>query len=337
MHENFLIKLIRKKSKTFLLFLLFCFYVVTCILLTEVILVFLKPAPIFYRIEITERDSKYTLSPNPKLVYVPKANVGEANIYGHRGAAYPFKKDQKKRIVFMGDSVVDGIWVPTQNRFTDILNDQLGEEYEVINLGVSGYNLVQTIEYFNELGIKFFPDYVFVGVCANDLEKISGELYQFDAAINKIRKNSFYKEYYTIKNKLERALLSFNIYRYIKLFFSSSSDDTFYNSFPQELNREEINGAIRQIKLLSEKYSFKVIFTFLPQLTSKNEREKIAYLESVVVTSNLDWLNLSNYSGDFDKESYKKSLLFDRWHFNTKGHQVVAGLLSDYIKNGGLE
>ena len=93
-------------------------HIFVLLIAVEIILRVTKSIPLFYKIDLFSFGAEYELSSNPKLIYVPKFNSGEFNTYGHRGTAFPFKKIDKKRIVVMGDSVVEGFGVGVKDRFT---------------------------------------------------------------------------------------------------------------------------------------------------------------------------------------------------------------------------
>lgn len=108
--------------------------------ITELLTFFFLPAPLFRKINVTTLGREYMLSPNKTLIYEPKPGGGEFNKYGYRGKEFAYERNKKKRIVFIGDSVVEGIGVKPHERFTELLNNKLGNGFEVINLGVSGYS-----------------------------------------------------------------------------------------------------------------------------------------------------------------------------------------------------
>ena len=55
--------------------LLFAFSIIVCLVLIEFLLYFFHPAPSFLKITIRSYGAEYLLSPNRKLVYVPKPNT----------------------------------------------------------------------------------------------------------------------------------------------------------------------------------------------------------------------------------------------------------------------
>jgi lysophospholipase L1-like esterase len=315
----------------------FCVYIFVLLILAEIVLHFVKPAPSFFKIDILSYGAPYTLSTNPKLIYVPKPYSGPFNAYGQRGKAFPFKKSEKSRIVFMGDSTVEGLGVSPEERFTDILSKKLGDTYEVINLGVLGYNLLQEAEYLKLLGVKFSPDYVFWGITYNDSILASREIWQLDKVMNETKKNSFYMHYYTVQNKLENLLMASNFYRYFKYYFAGYSRESFLDSVFYVLSDEEIKGLLKEIKSLANRNNFKVIFIFLPTNTDLFA-DKAASLRSAIKGSGITYLDLDDYFNSADKKDKKKNLFLrnDPCHLGVDGNKTVAEILYESIKNHSL-
>ncbi len=84
------------------------------------------------------------------------------NKFGMRDKEYSLEKPRDKtRIVAMGDSFTFGEGVPYGRRFSDILEAE-GSDTEVLNLGVPGYGLDQTLQMFHFHGRHFEPDAVLI-------------------------------------------------------------------------------------------------------------------------------------------------------------------------------
>jgi lysophospholipase L1-like esterase len=78
------------------------------------------------------------------------------------------KSPTSYRIITLGDSFTFGLYVDTENNWTEKLEDLLNEKcinskiskYEVINLGVHGYDIRYVFERFKKRGIKYNPDLI---------------------------------------------------------------------------------------------------------------------------------------------------------------------------------
>ncbi|MFH1770955.1 MAG: GDSL-type esterase/lipase family protein [archaeon] len=92
------------------------------------------------------------------------------NSKGLRDKEYDYEKDSSvKRILFFGDSHVWGYGLNNSDRFSEILEKKLGEDYEVINMGVTGYSTDQEFLLLRDEGLKYNPNVVVLVFYANDL------------------------------------------------------------------------------------------------------------------------------------------------------------------------
>ncbi len=111
------------------------------------------------------------------------------NKNGFRDVEHGPKK--KKRIAFLGDSFVWGFDVESNERMTEYLQKRL-PDWEIINMGVSGYSTDQELILIEKWFDYFKPDIVFLVYCDNDWPGNStNNMY------------SYYKPYFTFTgNKL---------------------------------------------------------------------------------------------------------------------------------------
>ncbi len=142
---------------------------------------------IFYGIPSSEMNhfslskSKY-YQRDDEIKFVPRKNIRgvhnkkgsfsstfQTNSRGLRDKEYKLDKTEGiKRIVVLGDSFTWGYGVNNNEIYTERLESILPNT-EVINLGVTAYQLRQEITYFKREGIKYHPDIVIVGFCLNDI------------------------------------------------------------------------------------------------------------------------------------------------------------------------
>lgn len=119
-------------------------------------------------------------SPDPDIGYVNKPNFGS---YAHgtiriRTDPYGFRwnghrllpnKSDKKRIVYMGDSVMWGVGIAdAANTIPGMVQQRLGDDYEVINAGVVGYSTLQEWRFLEKIVAPLDPDEVVINWCYND-------------------------------------------------------------------------------------------------------------------------------------------------------------------------
>jgi lysophospholipase L1-like esterase len=138
---------------------------------------------IFYDMEM----SRYALtlksdSPNPLIGHHHKPN-SEAHLMGvdlringdgFRDDDYPVEKREKRRIMFLGDSLTLGWGVEKEDTFEHHLEQALDtlSPSEVINLGTGNYNTTQEVNLFLDKGLKYQPDQVVLFYFINDAEPV---------------------------------------------------------------------------------------------------------------------------------------------------------------------
>lgn len=142
-----------------------------------------------------DRALRYELKPNLKTRYENYEVI--TNSAGFRGREYHVQKEKGSyRIVVIGDSVAFGKFVSEAtlaSRLELALNNFCPKKkFEVLNMGVEGYNSVQELEMLKVKGLKYNPDLVIVYYCFNDPD---------------------YPEYYFKKNFINRhSLLARYVY-----------------------------------------------------------------------------------------------------------------------------
>lgn len=97
------------------------------------------------------------------------------------------------RIITLGDSFTYGLYVNTSDNYPEQLEDQLNQQnhcskinkFEVINLGVEGYDIEYAIRRFKDRGIKYHPNLVIWFLKRDDFEQITELIYSEAAQITK--------------------------------------------------------------------------------------------------------------------------------------------------------
>ncbi len=119
-------------------------------------------------------------SDNPGLVYElrPGAHISDTiriNADGFRDYEFSTEKPEGVyRIVVLGDSITFG-WLQRQEEiYPKLLEAKLnataapGRRFEVYNMGVGGYHAGQELELLRAKALRYQPDLIIVGYCAND-------------------------------------------------------------------------------------------------------------------------------------------------------------------------
>lgn len=133
---------------------------------------------------------RYELKPNTKTTY--ENQEVEINSDGFRNRECTLQKlENTYRIVVLGDSVAFGRFNPPTDNLARRLEVALKKicpqnNFEVLNMGVEGYDTIQEEEMLKVKALKYNPDMVIVYYCLNDPD---------------------YPEYYFEKNFFNRHLL----------------------------------------------------------------------------------------------------------------------------------
>jgi lysophospholipase L1-like esterase len=102
----------------------------------------------------------------------------KTNSFGFRGREITLAKPAGVfRILMLGDSITYGNSVNWDETFSYRLEERLNNtraapRFQVLNLGVSGYNTSQELATLRELGLKFAPDVIVLNVCLNDSDPV---------------------------------------------------------------------------------------------------------------------------------------------------------------------
>jgi len=124
-----------------------------------------------------EPKSGWTLMPERTIVFRKEGySKTTSNSFGFRGAAYSkIKPPGVYRIAALGDSFTEGLQVDEENTFCNVLERELnknaapGRKFEVLNFGVSHYNLAQEYIRMKELAMDFHPDLVIMEARPNSI------------------------------------------------------------------------------------------------------------------------------------------------------------------------
>ncbi|MGH9868173.1 MAG: alginate O-acetyltransferase AlgX-related protein [Candidatus Polarisedimenticolia bacterium] len=144
-----------------------------CLMAAELIVRQVRPRPL----EAASMWPDGTLRHIPSFSHVYArpgfSNRVSYNALGLRGPDVPPEPDVTvPRVLFLGDSFVEGKQVGDSKVLTAVLSDLArgaGHPLEVINAGVSGYGTAEEILLWDRLGTELRPDLVLLGFYPNDV------------------------------------------------------------------------------------------------------------------------------------------------------------------------
>lgn len=96
------------------------------------------------------------------------------------------------RIVSLGDSFTEGAFVDTKSNYSEVLEQTLNtrmqcdnfDQYEVINLGVAGYDMQYNLERYLRKGMKYNPDLILLWTDENDYISNNEKYYELSSTWN---------------------------------------------------------------------------------------------------------------------------------------------------------
>ncbi|MEL6969012.1 MAG: hypothetical protein AAFO02_02490 [Bacteroidota bacterium] len=160
----------------------------------------------------------YELKPNIQGVFKGRPLI--TNSYGLRDQEYTLtKSDNKIRGVVLGDSFTMGSGITLEDTYHYILEEELNKneagdiQFEIINFGTSGYNLLNYQGLMEHKINAFSPDFILIGFCAyNDyyLPRQSHYNGKFKAKSPKDTTNPFFKFYLLEIIKSQLGLVEMN-------------------------------------------------------------------------------------------------------------------------------
>lgn len=225
------------------------------------------------------------------------------------------KNKSTYRIITIGDSFTFGVNVNTKNNYPSqleqLLNTKLScptiKKFEVLNLGVGGYDIQYTVERFKLRGIKYHPDLVFWLLIPDDFRRIN-ELVLPKLHENIIREKQ--NKTYSVKNEKELLLQA-------------------KNDITKELGGENnvLLFQTKYLKSISDFYSEKLVLTTFPNI----KRDYQDLLENITINKTNIFLNnkLPNIW------AIKEAALPDA-HPSEKGHMLIAENLLHYLTDNKL-
>lgn len=169
--------------------------------------------------------NNFVLSDNPVLRYElrPGSEDGDTSINeaGFRDREFPQQKpDGVFRIAAIGDSVTFGFDVAQHEAYPKELERLLNASvrpgaprYEVLNFGVSGYNIPQVVERLRTLVLRYQPDLVLYGYTLND-----PQVFSFEATLLEQTREAGQRALDPVRSgRLGRVLAHSRLYRLIRV------------------------------------------------------------------------------------------------------------------------
>lgn len=158
----------------------------------------------------------YTLKPNVTAIHKTTEfnTLVHINSRGYRSSELDYLRNTgtqngTKRILFLGDSMTYGWGVNAEERYTDILAEELG--FELLNAGIPGYKMSNIDAYYETEGYKYNADIV---VLAYNLRTGAANINSAEYGVENgtLVKKPLYV--LTLKNKIKKIVAQSSLYSY---------------------------------------------------------------------------------------------------------------------------
>jgi len=271
------------------------------------------------------------------------------NSFGIRDREFSKNKPENSyRIIALGDSVTFGQATLLNDTFLKILesklNNNFDSEYEVMNAGVSAYNLVQKYIFLETKLIEYKPDMVLVNFVQDDYGPTNVLKYSKDGSEGSKPVTNKYELFsvnmpsvFPVSKKINMFLLRYSaFYRFINLRIYNMLSRIDPIKYPSEIykliggntNIDYNRDSIGKFHSLSQKHGFKLIIVSFPNLikdSNVNDEWILTYPESEYNITTIDLYPLIDEK-DVDWESIRLAP-DDYSHLNNKGHAIIGDVL----------
>lgn len=311
--------------------------------------------------EIVTNQNQYLFEEHPQLVgsLIKNANRKSGdltyshNSKGYRSDEFSTKKPEGKiRIVTLGGSTTYGVGVNNDETWPHYLAQELGNDYEVINMGVPGYstaeNLIQTELYLSEL----HPDLAIYYVGLNDLRNINIE--NLTADYSDFHRPSLYGAYGLCDNENLPSLAS------LKLLVLLGQKAGLVETCPNQQIDVKIKkhqgvdmralsiykNNLEQIDSLCKSNGIDVLFvpqTLLEEVLKTGDYSWwIPYVPTEEMDDMMDAYNTAlkavadsngvSYASEVLKHDWQKEDFVDLSHFNAEANKKLGEMIADEIR-----
>ena len=264
------------------------------------------------------------------------------NSHGFRDYEYSKKKNKNTyRILVLGDSTTFGYGVKIEESYPKVLEDLLNKNFknkkiEVLNFGVSGFNLIDYYNVFKEYGAEFLPDCIIIGLMQNDFT-LTSEKYVIENGIGK-RPGSFWVRY-NIPSFVLKLLRNSGLYLTIGNALKNI-DATKINNLPkvnpkiiksQDLKVVKgISGYLAKFNKISNDLDIPIYYLYLPtkrevELNRYGHKELPAQLQKH--SKDKENINFIDMLDNFKKNSTVDKKIYsdqDPVHPTAFGHKIYA-------------
>ncbi len=314
-----------------------------------------------------EESKIFRYQPNEKGVYTigKFADIKAKWISNNAGWIYPrdyIKTKTKKRIAVIGDSYIEALQVDFNKNYPFLLNDKLGNDYEIYSFGKREAPLSQYLNMSRYVVKNFNPDILIFNIVHNDFDESIYELNPNRNYFMRIKHNSLNNNITETEPVPNHSFAQYNFWK--RFFYQSATLRYFYynleifsilkssdaaeyesNVIPNILikNKDMIALTTEYIlnRLRVENPQKRVIFVFDAPRQAIYDRSlaksKVLWLYDMVEheckKNNIEFIDLTK---PMELQYLKNNINYNSaldYHWNDHGHRFVANILYEYLKN----
>ena len=296
---------------------------------------------------LTDGPAVYTRKPSIKFTNRHGIEV-EYNSLGFIGKEIQPKTEDSFRILAIGDSIAEAVFLVEEeryiNRLAEVLSEKTGIMVEAVNGGMSGYNTWQELELLRTKGLSVEPDLIIVGVCLNDFfgkkhalrEGLLGRIVENYRDGSRARhfdfiyqRSDLYKLVYDFLATRRRGRLDGEKYLHYL-------EDYEYLIRPEDF--EKWKGPFMKMQSLAEDNDIGIVFVIFPLENQVIKKKDDSYfpLSDFFEENNVYYIDLIGRFKDYYGKSQPLYKSRDIIHPSSLGHKITAEAIADYILTNGL-
>lgn len=310
------------------------------------------PRPLLHRLPLLkmQADPHYGYRYRPDQEGYTLESKARINRQGFRGPDRKFEKDPGVvRIVLLGDSYIFGQGVGDDQtaaaQLEKILNAQApaGNRYEVLNFGISGYDLGHEIKVLEHEALRFQPDIVLLNFFINDLFYIPD--YGFYPRMLEKGEREFSPFKWELRNVLRRSRLGMYGWDLLKSVTAQKNEvlQTIHayavaKSLPSQGPRPEgwmfTLDRLKDFKRLADQNHFKAVLTVIPTPEEMQRGEPAPYSSYLLGEGAQLGMQTADVFDGFQKaglRSWEKGMIPYDYHFNQEGNRILAEVFAQAV------
>lgn len=247
------------------------------------------------------------------------------NSDGFRDQEYSIEKPANtSRIIVLGDSVTFGLGLEINETYSKILENKINSKnkkmYEVMNLGVPGYNTLDEVEFFKEVGLKYSPNIVIIGFLSNDVVDSLEIERRAQLLIN--QKPSTINEY-----EHNAQVFNSNYEATVDLENELSSNETMFNYYWEKLVEQPLDD----LATINKAKNFTVIL--VPLCCSSMQKENARLSE---IAKRYGWYFI-DINGELFRYKFTTLTVGKKDpHYNYFANELIASKLYEYMQSKNL-